>query len=156
MARIRVPALAAVAALALTSACSFHSVATHWNERVGPNGQPVYVRTVTNIGINLAVILPVLGNTTIDTMIGEMTREIAERGGDRVRVIQTTSENYWHGFPPFTWIVTPVITDVSVEYEPSQAEFDEVAAAADEGHEPAEEGRDADHGEAVPDPPPKR
>ena len=107
----------------LASGCSFHSVATHWNGRVGPDGHPVYVRNVTNIGINIAVVLPLLGKTTIDEMIDEATLAIAKQDSDHVRVIETSSENYWHGFPPFTWILTPVITTLGVEYRPSEKEL---------------------------------
>ena len=119
----------AIGALACAAACSFHNNATHWNRRVGPDGEEVYIRSVTNLGVNIGVILPLLGNTTIDTMIDEVTREIADKKGDHVRVFQTSSENYWYGFPPFTWIVTPVITEVSVEYRPSIEEQAEVAEA---------------------------
>jgi hypothetical protein len=115
--------VAAVAALSLASACSFHSTATHWHGRVDPEGKPVFVKTTTNVGFNVAIVLPVFGNTTIDTMLGETTGDIATAGGDGVRVYQTTSENYWYGFPPFTWILTPVITDVAMEYRPSAEEL---------------------------------
>ena len=40
-----------------------------------------------------------------------------EQGGDNVRVFQAATENYWYGFPPFTWIVTPVISTVAADYE---------------------------------------
>jgi hypothetical protein len=96
---------------------------------VGPDGHPVYVRRVTNVGLNLGFVLPVLGNTTIDEMIDESTEAIAELGSDHVRVIASSSENYWYGFPPLTWFLTPVITDVTVEYRPSLAEISKVAAA---------------------------
>ncbi len=122
------PAAAAALALVATG-CSLHSTATRWNGRTGPDGEPVFVRTTTNIGLNVGVILPVLGSTTIDEMIDESTLSIAEHGSDRVRVFQTTAENYWYGVPPLTWILTPVITEVSVEYRPSAAELAAVAAA---------------------------
>lgn len=109
----------ALAAFCLLASCSLHSTATHWNGRVGPNGKPVYVKESTNIGLNLGIVLPVLGSTTTDWMLDELTGEIASESGDTVRVIQSSSENYWYGFPPFTWIITPVITTVSAEYEPS-------------------------------------
>ena len=110
-------------------ACSFHSTATHWNGRVDTDGQPIFVKTTTNIGLNIAIILPLLGNTTIDTMIDETTAEIAAQNSDNVRVIQSSSENYWYGFPPFTWVLTPVITDVALEYRPSAAEIAAAKAA---------------------------
>jgi len=43
-------------------------------------------------------------------MLDETSAEIPERGSDRLRVIQTSSEYYWYGLPPFPWILTPVVT----------------------------------------------
>lgn len=114
-----------VAALAVMPACSFYSSAVHWNGRVGPDGHPVFVRTSTNLGVNLMVVLPVFGRTSIDEMIDDMTAEIAKKDGDNVRVFESARENYWYGFAPVTWFLTPVITDVSVEYRPSAAEIAE-------------------------------
>ena len=52
-----------------------------------------------------------------------MTEKIAERGGDRVRIVQGGSENYWYGFPPVTWVLTPVVATIAAEYHPSEAEL---------------------------------
>ena len=113
----------ATALLLLTTSCAFHSSATHWNGLRDADGKPVFVKTTTNIGFNLLIIVPLLGNTSIDSMLDETTGVIAAEGGDRVRVIQSGAENYWYGWSPFTWIITPVVTDVALEYEPSAAEF---------------------------------
>ena len=107
------------------SSCAFHSTATHWNERVGANGNPVHVKTTTNVGLNLLIIIKLFGATDMDGMIDELTQAIADEGGDRVRVIQSSAENYWYGFPPFTWIVTPVITTVAADYEPTEEMLEE-------------------------------
>lgn len=138
--------------LALTPACAFHSVASHWNGRVGPDGQPVFVRSVTNVGFNVFVFLPLLGNTTVDEMIDECTAAIAEQDSDYVRVIETSSENYWHGFPPFTWIFTPVITNVGVEYRPSEAEQQALRDEEVARKERARKRRDQDHSDLIPEP----
>ena len=114
--RIRLLAVLLISAL---SGCGFHSTATHWHERVGPNGRPVYVKSTSNVGVNAFIILRLFGATNIDRMIGKVTEEIAAEGGDNVRIIQSSSENYWYGFPPFTWILTPVITTVAADYEPT-------------------------------------
>ncbi len=117
-----------------TGGCTMHSTATHWNKRVGPDGQPVFVKSSTNVGMNLGIVLPVLGSTTVDRMIDTLTAEIAVEQGDHVRIVQSSAENYWYGFPPFTWIFTPVITTVVSEYRPSpeaqaKAEAEPKAAA---------------------------
>jgi hypothetical protein len=118
-----------LSSLLLVSGCSFHSTATHWNGRTDADGKPVFVQTTTNVGLNALIVLPILGSTTIDAMLDTTSAAIAERDSNRVRVIQTSSENYWYGFPPFTWILTPVITDVAVEYEPSAKEIAAAVAA---------------------------
>ena len=141
-----------IVVLPMLSACSLHSVATHWNGRVGPDGHPVFVRTVTNIGVNVGVVLPLLGKTTLDEMVREATDPIAEHGSDHIRVIETSSENYWYGFPPLTWIVTPVITTVGVEYRPSAAEIAAVEAAEEELEARARERREQDNTHVIPEP----
>ena len=126
----KLPTTALLSTTLLLAGCSFHSTATHWNGRIGADGAPIFVQTTTNVGLNALIVLPLLGSTTIDAMLDVTTGEIAARDSDRLRVIQTDSTNYWFGFPPFTWILTPVITDVAVEYQPSAQEL-EAAVAAD-------------------------
>lgn len=103
--------------LAIAGSCTMHSAATHWNGRVGYNGRPLHVKSTTNIGVNLLVFIPLFGSTTIDTMVDSITASIAAEDGDKVRLIETSSENYWYGFPPFTWVLTPVITTVTADFE---------------------------------------
>ncbi|MFO1077728.1 MAG: hypothetical protein U1E73_08375 [Planctomycetota bacterium] len=136
---------------ALCASCTFHSVASHWNGRVGPDGVPVFVRTVTSIGLNLAVVLPVAGDLSIDELVDDSTRAIAAQQSDHVRVIESSSVNYWNGFPPFTWLFTPVITSVAVEYRPSPAELAAATAAERQAAERARARQDDDHGSVIPD-----
>ncbi|MEM9382324.1 MAG: hypothetical protein AAGB93_20390 [Planctomycetota bacterium] len=122
----------AASALLLASSCAFHSKATSWNGRVGPNGEPIFVRSTTNVGLNLLILVKLFGDTDTTGMIDELTEEIAEENGDKVRIIQSSSENYWYGFPPFTWIVTPVVTTVTADYEPTAEELAKRDAALQE------------------------
>lgn len=135
----------------LATGCSLHSTATEWNGVVGENGRPIFVRTTTNIGLNVGIVLPVLGSTSIGEMVDEATEEIARYGSDKVRVYQTTSENYWYGFPPLTWIFTPVITTVSVDYEPSEKERAEVARDKGEQAVRQAERNRGDNSHVIPD-----
>lgn len=111
--------LSTLSLLVLTTGCTFHSTASQWNERVGPNGTPVFVKSSSSVGLNLLVLLKIVGATDLSGLVDNVTAEIAEEEGDRVRIIQSESENYWYGFPPLTWILTPVVTTVAVEYEPT-------------------------------------
>lgn len=111
---------------ALLGSCAFHTTATQWHGLVGFDGKPIFVKGTTNVGMNLFILIPLFGNVTIDTMLEETAIEIAKSGSDGIRVIQTNAEVYWYGFPPFTWVITPVVTNVAIEYHPSPAELDEV------------------------------
>lgn len=111
------------------ASCTFHSTAKHFNGRVDQDGKHIYVRSTTNVGFNLGIILKLFGATDMDSMVDQMTASIAEEGGDRVRIIETSTENYWYGFPPFTWILTPVITTVSADYQPTKIAWDKDRAA---------------------------
>lgn len=129
---MRILALFVLASMA--SSCTFHSTAREWHGRVGGNGNPVYVKSTTNVGFNLGIIIPLFGSTEISSMVGDMTQEIANEDGDRVRIIESSAENYWYGFPPFTWVITPVLTTVTADYEPTAAQLaaDSAARAAEQ------------------------
>src|SRR5689334_6539638 len=89
-----------IALFALTSGCTTTTTAKHWNDRVGPNGKPIYVKSHTTIGLNIAVFIPVLGATTLNKQIDRLTKDIAAENGNVVRLIETSRENYWYGWPP--------------------------------------------------------
>ena len=143
-----------VAAASFAAGCSLHSTATHWNNRVGPDGKPVFIQSSTNIGFNVGIAIPFLGNITLDTMMDEASAAIAKEDGDHLRTIESSSENYWYGFPPFTWIITPVLTTVSVEYQPSAAALQQVRQEQQQEDEKAKLRREAaDTGHVVPSEP---
>ena len=102
------------------ASCATHSTANNWNGLVGQTGDPVNLVSTTKIGLNLFVMIPLFGKTNVNSMVDEATAEIAEKNGDYVRVIQGNTENFWYGYPPFTWILTPVIGKVTAEFRPKQ------------------------------------
>lgn len=139
--------------LLLAAGCTFHSTATHWNGRVGPDGHPVFVKSATNVAINLLILLPFLGNTSMDEMVDDLTAEIAEAGGDHVRVVESSSVNYWDAlaFPGITFFVTPVVSNLAVEYRPSPAEIESMAAEDAAFRARQRERFEQDHSHVVPD-----
>jgi hypothetical protein len=100
------------------SGCAFSTTAKRWNDRLGPNDKPVFYKSTTKVGLNLLIAIPFFGDMSIDGLVDDLTAAIKEEAGDSVRIVQGTSENYWYGFPPFTWGVTPVISTVGAEYVP--------------------------------------
>ena len=104
----------------LLSGCVLTSTAKQWNERVGPDGVPVYYTGISKIGFNLLVFVPLFGDISTDGLVDDLTEHVEETGGDHVRIVQGGTENYWYGWPPFTWILTPVIATVAAEYRPDE------------------------------------
>lgn len=105
-------------ALLLLPGCSFHQTARNWNGRTGPDGVPVYYSVTSKVALRLFVVIPLAGDVDIAQMVEELTEHVAEQGGDRVQIVQGNIENYWYGFPPLTWIVTPVISTLTATWEP--------------------------------------
>ena len=121
-------ALALVAPFVLAS-CAFHNTATHWNGHLGADGQPVFVRTSSYVGVNFLVLVPMAGRTTVDEMVEEATRAIDTEHGSHLRLVETETNNYWYGIPPLSWLFSPVVTSISFEYRPSPKALAEAAAA---------------------------
>lgn len=121
----------------LSSGCAFSSRARDWSQLRGLDGKPAYYINTTKIGLNLLVFIPFLGDMGIQGLVRDMTDHVAEEGGDQIRIVQGDSENYWYGWPPFTWVVTPVISTVSAEYEPKAGTYlkdqEEIANLEEEG-----------------------
>ncbi len=136
--RVRILALTASATLC---SCAYHRTATEWNGHVGADGQPVFVQTSTYWGLHFFVAVPLLGETSIDQMVADATLQIEPGDGDHLRIVETESNNYWWSVPPLSWLFTPMLTSVSIEYRPSPAA---VAAAR------------ARHGQAAAAPPAAR
>jgi len=104
----------------LMSGCAFHSTAKDWNGLMGVDGQPAYYEETSKVAFKFLIMIPFLGNVGIDGMMKSLTADIAAKKGNNVRIVQGSSENYWYGFPPVTWVITPVITTVAAEYTPDQ------------------------------------
>ncbi len=112
--------LSLACALAMLASCAFHSTAKRWNGHVGADGQPVFLQTSTFWGANFCIGLPWIGNTTVDKMIDVATAQIPVEEGSHLRVIETEVYNGWYTLPPLTWLLTPMMTSVSIEYRPSE------------------------------------
>jgi len=107
----------------LLSGCAFQSTARNWHGLMGDDGKPTYYKKTSKLAFNLFIAIPFAGNVNVDGMVQEITGSIAEEKGNNVRIVQGTSENYWYGFPPLTWIITPVITTVTAEYNPEISRY---------------------------------
>ena len=122
MARL-LTSLCMVVIAATLSGCAFSSTARNWNGLSGLDERPTYYMTTTKIGLNLVIFVPFLGDMGISGLTRDLTADIKAEGGDQVRIVQGSSENYFYGWPPFTWILSPVLSTVSAEYYPSEEQY---------------------------------
>jgi hypothetical protein len=117
-------ALCGIALLSLTlGGCAFSTTAKDWNGLKGPDDKPSYYMTTTKVGLNLLIAVPFLGDMGIAGLTRDLTEYVKEQGGNDVRIVQGTSESYFYGWPPFTWVITPVVSTVSAQYEPNEEQF---------------------------------
>lgn len=103
--------------------CAYTTTAKDWNGLHGADGQPTYYTSTMKVGLNLLCAIPFLGDMGISGLTTDLTGDIKQAGGNEVRIVQGTSEAYFYGFPPFTWVITPVISTVAAEYHPDPATY---------------------------------
>ena len=103
--------------------CAYSTTARNWNGLNGPDDKPTYYMTTTKVGVNLLIGIPFIGDMGIAGLTYDLTKYVKEQGGNDVRIVQGTSESYFYGWPPFTWIITPVVSTVSAQYEPNPETF---------------------------------
>jgi hypothetical protein len=125
-------AIAALVALSLALAgCAFRSTAKDWSGLSGLDDKPTYYTVTTKVGVRLLIVIPFLGDMGISGLTRDLTADIRREGGNQVRIVQGDSEAYFYGFPPFTWVVTPVISTVAAEYLPAADAYEKDQADAD-------------------------
>ena len=105
------------------SGCAFSTTAKNWSGLEGVDGKPTYYMTTTKVGLYLFIAVPFIGDMGISGLTRDLTEEIKQQGGNDVRIVQGASESYFYGWPPFTWIITPVVSTVSAEYKPPQEAY---------------------------------
>ena len=104
----------------LSSACSVKTVANDFNGLVGENEQPVYFTSLVNRGINLFIGSKFIGDVEVESMIRKLTLDIKQSGGNYIHVVQGETNNYWYLFPPLSFIFTPMVSTVAIEYRAVQ------------------------------------
>ena len=93
--------------------CSMTSTAKNFNSLPGADGQPVEYVSTTNVALHLLFSTPVVGNATLEQTVADFTKMAKDDGASKVRITQSDKTTLWWIFPPFSFIVQPVITNVA-------------------------------------------
>ncbi len=110
-------ALTLFAALPLFASCTMHSHVTKFNGVNGLRGEPVEYHTTSKWAFHFLFAFSMLGDASKEATIDEFTKEASSRGGDRVRITQTSRTTYWYIFPPLSFLFHPVQTTVEGDVE---------------------------------------
>lgn len=110
------------ALLAVTAALPFLGCVTHTHCSdlsgvPGLRGEPVEYQTTTSYALHGLFLFPLLGDGTLESTMGEFTKEASGHGGKRVDIAETSKLTLWFILPPISFFVHPVITEVGGSIE---------------------------------------
>lgn len=63
--------------------------------------------------MHVGVVLPFIGDASLDGTVEEFTKAAKKVGADRVRIVQSDETTLWWIFPPFTFLFTPKFTNIA-------------------------------------------
>lgn len=109
--------LGPLALASILPACVMHSHSTEFNGVDGVRGVPIEYQTTTIYSLNALGILPLYGDSSLENVISEFSKEAAARGSERVRIVQTSNYIWWWVFPPISFFIHPVKTTVEGDIE---------------------------------------
>ena len=98
--------------LVLGAGCSMTTKATDFNGLATPDGAASHVST-TNIAVHVLFSRPGLGDATLPTTVSDYTSAAKESGASEVRIVQSNVTTYWWVFPPFSFVIHPVVSNVA-------------------------------------------
>jgi len=98
--------------LSLTG-CAMASVAPNFNGLKAEDGSvPVHIN-LTKAAVHFAVVMPFIGDATLDGAVEEFTKEAIKQGASRVRIVQSDETRLWWILPPISFLFTPRFTNVA-------------------------------------------
>lgn len=104
----------AMLCLLLLSGCALTSTAPNFNGLHDVDGSeaPVHIN-LTKIAVHLGIVLPLIGDASLNGAVEEFTKAAKQVGADRVRIVQSDETTLWWIFPPFSFFFTPKFTNVA-------------------------------------------
>ncbi len=98
----------------LLSSCALTSTAPNFNGLHNFDGSeaPVHIN-LTKAALHLGVVLPFIGDASLEGTVEEFTKAAKKVGADRVRIVQSDETTLWWIFPPFSFFFTPKLTNIA-------------------------------------------
>lgn len=101
----------------LLSSCVTHSHSTELNGLNGVRGTPIEYQSTSSYGVKFLFAFNLWGKTNQSDVVDAFTAEAKARGGERVRISQTSSSTFWYIFPPISFFIHPTVTTVEGDVE---------------------------------------
>jgi hypothetical protein len=77
-----------------------------------PEAKPDHYLRTTSYGLNVLVFIPIKRNAEFPEALETFSDFAKKNKGTRFRVIQKDTSRWFLLFPPFSFIVTPVVTEI--------------------------------------------
>ena len=101
-----------VSMLAVTG-CSTTTVAKDFNGLSTPAGAAEHLST-SNIAIHLLFgTKPLWGDASLEKTVSDFTAQAKAQGANKVNIVQSNVTKLWFIFPPISFFVTPVFSNVA-------------------------------------------
>jgi hypothetical protein len=96
-----------------TAGCAGSSKMTDYEGMTTPYGRPLAHIHTTRVAFHLFTRFPLFGNASVHRATHDFMMQAKSLGATKINIDHTERVNYWFGFPPFTFLLTPVISSVS-------------------------------------------
>lgn len=106
--------LALVVVIGTLSGCSSTMTAKNFNGLTSPDGNPNAHISTSNVALHLGFgKIPVVGDATLEQTVNDFTTQAKATGASKVRIVQSDVTRWWLIFPPISFIITPVTSNVA-------------------------------------------
>ena len=105
--------LVVVCFIAFCSGCSRTRMASDFSGLSTPDGKAIAHLNTSNFAIHILGSQPFVGDATLDTTVGDFTREARVLNAGKVRIVQSRVSTWWFILPPVSFVLTPVCSNVA-------------------------------------------
>ena len=97
------------------SACAITSKAPDFSGLKDVDGSDAVHINMTKAAVHFAVVMPFIGDASLEGAVRDFTEEAKKEGAERVRIVQSDETTLWWILPPVSFLFTPKFTNVAGE-----------------------------------------
>jgi hypothetical protein len=107
--------LASTLLLLSLSGCALTSKAPDFSGLKDVEGSDAVHTNMTKAALHFAVVVPFIGDASLEGAVRDFTEEAKKEGAERVRIVQSNETTLWWILPPVSFVLTPRFTNVAGE-----------------------------------------